>query len=394
MAEQTHPLAGFLALLQAAAGHQELSRLTLSKSRRRSNDLRNVFVKLVTLKKGDQLSFVYRHTTRDITRNFDIDAGILETERLLKEDFLLADLFTASADYHLVQYPGGKAKMRRTPSTQPAAAGVQPHDQQKQRLLSPGNRPYLHLLGITTADGKVKNDRQDKYRQINHYVEIIRGQLKNDGSIKKIRVTDMGSGKGYLSFALYDFLTQTLGWEVEMEGIEMRPELVDTCNRIAAASGFSGLRFVQGNIVDATLPATDLLIALHACDTATDEAIFKGIQAGAQWILTAPCCHKQVRRQMHPDNILSAVTRHGILLERQAEIVTDSIRALLMEAAGYKTSVFDFIATEHTPKNVMIAGIKQTKPAAGHREDCFRKVNELKALFGIREQRLQQLLEQ
>lgn len=392
MAEIPKPLSGFLSLMQEAAATQQLAGLTLSKCRQHGSTLRNVFIKLVSLKKGVQLSFVYRHATNDITRNFDIKEGLAETEKLLKENFYLADLFTASADYHLVQFTSGKVKMSRTPPSRQATAGTHTHDKIKQQHIGAANTGYLHLLGITTAEGKVKNDRQDKFRQINHYVEIIRGVLKNADTPQKIRVTDMGSGKGYLSFALYDFLTHSLGWVVDMEGIEMRTDLVDTCNRIAADSGFTGLRFKQGSIVEATLPATDLLIALHACDTATDDALFKGIQAGAQWILAAPCCHKQVRRQMQPENILSTITRHGILLERQAEIVTDSIRALLLESAGYKTSVFDFIATEHTPKNVMIAGVKQSRLAAGHREECLRKVQELKKIFGIREQRLEQLL--
>lgn len=135
---------------------------------------------------------------------------------------------------------------------------------------------------------------------------------------------------------------------------------MNKCNSIAESVGYNSLH-LKGTIQDAVLPSIDMLIALHACDTATDDAIYKGIQANAKVIICAPCCHKQIRRQMAPDNELKSITKHGILLERQAEMVTDAIRALLLEANGYKTKVFDFIATEHTPKNVMIVGTKSKR---------------------------------
>ena len=135
-------------------------------------------------------------------------------------------------------------------------------------------------------------------------------------------------------------------------------DLVDSCNEIAQACGFENLHFRTGSIDTAELPKVDMLIALHACDTATDQAIYRGITAGAQIILCAPCCHKQIRKQVHPDNALRAITGFGILEERQAEIVTDTIRALILRAFGYKTNVFEFISTEHTPKNLLISAIK------------------------------------
>ena len=392
MLDSASPLHQLLSGLRKAAGSQTLAHLTISKPRKRSSDVRNVYVKLVQLKRGLQLSFVYHHTQKTTTHNFPIEAGIQEAEQLLQNDFYLADLFTATADYHLVQMSSGKTKLRTMPPSLHRATGIQDHNEGKNRLIVPGKQGYLSMLGITTAEGIVRSDRQDKFRQINHYVEIIRGLLKNEQDRKRVSITDMGCGKGYLSFALYDFLTTSMGWEVEMQGIEIRGELVDTCNRIAADCGFRHLHFRQGSIVDTDLSTTDLLIALHACDTATDEAIFKGIEAKAQWILTAPCCHKEIRRQMRPSNILSSITRHGILLERQAEIVTDSIRALLMESAGYKTSVFDFIATEHTPKNLMIAGTRKGQEKGNAQQISLQKVEELKSLFGIRTQHLEQLL--
>ena len=232
---------------------------------------------------------------------------------------------------------------------------------------------------------------QDKFKQINHYVEIINGILKDVPFEKDITVADMGSGKGYLTFALYDYLYNTLKQQATVYGIEMRDDLVNKCNTIAAHAGYTNLHFKKGTIQEADLPAADLLIALHACDTATDDAIYKGIKANAKIIICAPCCHKQIRKQMAPENALKSITRHGILLERQAEMVTDAIRALLLEAHGYKTKVFDFIATEHTPKNVMIVAVKSDKAVANPQE-YLDKVQELKQLFNIKTHYLETIL--
>jgi hypothetical protein len=201
----------------------------------------------------------------------------------------------------------------------------------------------------------------------------------------------MGSGKGYLTFALYDYLQNVIKQKATVYGIEMRDDLVNKCNSIAEHVGFDGLHFKKGTIQDAEIPAPDMLIALHACDTATDDAIYKGIKANAKLIICAPCCHKQIRKQISPDNELKSITRHGILLERQAEMVTDAIRALLLEANGYKTRVFDFIATEHTPKNVMIVAIKADQPIT-NKPEYLDKVDGLKKLFNIKTHYLETLL--
>jgi tRNA A58 N-methylase Trm61 len=291
----------------------------------------------------------------------------------------------------LLQHNNGSAKLVTKAVSLTEKAGPQQHDKEKERIVKASNNIYLRQLGITTGDGLVKKEMQDKYKQINRYVEIIDGILKQLDFGNRISVVDMGSGKGYLTFALYDYLTNTLKLQTNMLGVEMREDLINTCNRIAAASKFDQLHFVKGTIADIALPSTDMLIALHACDTATDDAIFKGINANAKLIICAPCCHKQIRKQMKPDNVLNTITKHGILLERQAEMVTDAIRALLLEAAGYKTRVFDFIATEHTPKNVMIVGIKN-ETVSVNKEAYLEKVKALKGMFNIEEHYLEKLL--
>lgn len=368
----------------------QLVKLTLSDKREKDSELKNVFIKPVLLKQGLQLSFVYRYATKDVTKNYPLTDAEALVRQLLESDFYKADLFTTTGDLHLSIAKSGKTILKSKAAVFNEAATTA-HDHTKKRYVNTINNVWLHGLGITTADGKVKNDRQDKYRQINKYVEIVESILHDASLPASFQITDMGSGKGYLTFALYDYLTNTLNLQPTVTGVEMRRELVDACNELAAQSAFAQLNFVTGSIETTELPAPDMLIALHACDIATDQAIYRGITGHSKVIICAPCCHKQVRRQMHPLNDLKAISRYGILEERQAEILTDTIRALLMEANGYKTKVFEFISTEHTLKNVMIAGVKGSITLI-KRQEILAQIKHLKALFNIEYHHLEKLL--
>jgi tRNA A58 N-methylase Trm61 len=218
-------------------------------------------------------------------------------------------------------------------------------------------------LGITDKDGVVIPKMADKYRQINKYLEIIESLIKNTDLPKTIAVVDMGSGKGYLTFALYDYLVNQKKMEATITGIEQRKELVDFCNKAAKACAFENLGFNSQSIQEYKAKKVDILIALHACDTATDDALNKGIAANAKLIITAPCCHKQIRQQLKGTTQKSPVLKYGIFKERHYEMLTDTIRALLLEKNQYNAKVFEFISNEHTRKNVMLVGaISSKKP--------------------------------
>lgn len=234
---------------------------------------------------------------------------------------------------------------------------------------------------------------QDKYRQINKYVEILGGLLQGIAPDRLKKIVDMGAGKGYLTFALCDYLNG-MGQHPEIIGVEYRADLVALCNRIASDASFANLHFVQGAIADFDCAGANILIALHACDTATDDAIHKGITAGAALIVVAPCCHKQIRREMERakvHNDLDFLMRHGIFLERQAEMVTDGLRALLLEYHGYSTKVFEFVSDAHTPKNVMIVGTRNLK-AVSPNPAALDKLKAAKAYFGIEHFHLETML--
>jgi hypothetical protein len=200
----------------------------------------------------------------------------------------------------------------------------------------------------------------------------------------------MGAGKGYLTFALHELLTQRLNLDVDIKGVEIRPDLVLKINEIIRADNLKGLEFVESSIEAYHPEKLDVLIALHACNTATDDAIASGIKAGAELIVCAPCCHKQIRQEMERSGKVDAITRYGIFLERQAVMITDTIRALILEYFGYKTQVMEFIEMEHTPKNVLLVGRKTSKEPK--KAEILQQIADLKSQYGIETHYLERAL--
>ncbi|HEV2706475.1 MAG TPA: SAM-dependent methyltransferase [Pyrinomonadaceae bacterium] len=384
----------FFRAFEESLGDGSFVKLTLGKYRGAADvELKNVYVRPVEIKGQARLSFLYRFRTKDTTKNYTHDEGRDELRRLLGVSFLSGHLFTLKRNLQL-EY-NRKLKPRLI-AAEPSfkSRPVATHDQRKRRFIEPENNVYLRALGVTNERSEVRASMSDKFRQINRFVEIVAGLHASSAlaSQPTLSVVDMGSGKGYLTFAVYDYLNRGLGLQAHVTGVEARAELVELCNRVAVEAGFERLQFRQGYIDDFSTEdeSTDILIALHACDTATDDALFKGISAAASIVICAPCCHKEVRPQIEAPEVLRPVLRHGILLERQAEMLTDALRALLLEYTGYATKVFEFISTEHTAKNVMLTGVR--RPRASFNEEALRQFRDLKNFYGLRTQRLERLL--
>jgi len=380
----------FIKKVSSLLENREFIRLTLTAKKDKESDLKKIIISPVELKIGFQLNFVYRHNTRDITKNFEIAEAIQLISKALETDFNNAELLAVQTTVNLYTLPNGKIQLK-TLSVAKTAPTAFTHDKQKEKLIDLKDNIYLRELGITNASFELRREMSDKYRQINQYIELLSPNLKELSLPENFHISDMGSGKGYLTFALYDYLTNVLKLTPAMTGVEFREDLVTTCNNIALKAGFGGLKFQKGTIADTKLEKIDVLIALHACDTATDDAIFRGIQSGAALIVCAPCCHKQIRKAMNVSNELGNITRFGILKERQAEIITDTIRAMILEAFGYKTNVFEFISLEHTPKNVMIVG-KKTADSNPKKQQILENIAAIKKLYGIENHYLEILL--
>lgn len=381
----------FVSALEASLAGGTFVRLTLAKPRGSGSDLKNVYVRVVRVRGEERLSFLHRHRTRDVVKNLPAPEGIAAARAMLGTEFLSGHLFTLEADLRLEFTRKGASRLTRHPPTFTEKPEPE-HDRRKRRAVEAEGSVYLRALGVTNERGEVRPSMGDKFRQINRFVEIVADLIASSplNGRDRISAVDMGSGKGYLTFALYDYLNRA--GRADVTGVEARPELVELCRRAAREAGFERLRFERGLIEDFEPPRTDLLIALHACDTATDDALHKGVRAGASVIITAPCCHKELRPQIAAPEVLRGVLRHGILLEREAETLTDSLRALLLESAGYRVKVFEFISTEHTRKNTMIAGVLDSSRTKAEAEAALRQFRALKEFYGVRRQRLEQLL--
>jgi SAM-dependent methyltransferase len=369
-------------------------KLQLNKPTLEAEDLKTVDVRPLMIKGDLRLSFTYHHKTRDIVKNYTLDESAAMITALLAGKFANARLFTLAADLQLTRQGTGYA-LHKHPASETKAPQLD-HNRAKQRIVS-GDKGWMHALGLTDAKGNVLPTAQDKYRQINKYIEVLDNLIRQLPEREIVKVADMGAGKGYLTFALYDHLANTLKRKAEVTGVEFRPDLVKLCNDTARESVFDGLKFVQGTIEGYDCAGADIVIALHACDTATDDAIAKAIHADAALIVVAPCCHKQIRREMEKggkaesDTPLDFLLKYGTYVERIAEMVTGGLRAELMELSGYKTNLFEFISDTHTPKNVMIVATKLAQPPK-NQPKLRASIDNTKAQFGIGKHYLEGLL--
>ncbi len=376
---------------EAAFLDEKLVKLTFSKPRNKISDLLNIYIRTVEIKSERLLSFVYHHKNKDVTKNFTLQEAKSVVNDIFKyKTFLQANLFTTVKDYELRISKTNEAHIKEKAASITEIQDLQ-HDKKKKRWIDTRNNTYLMELGVLDMNYQLIPSMADKFKQIQKYIEIFDGLLNKLGDRKELTIADMGSGKGYLSFALYDYLENVRNIKVKMKGIDKRKELVKSCNDIARKSMFKALKFETGSINDFKDEAVDVLIALHACDTATDDAIYAGISMNADLILCAPCCHKQLRKDMEADSSTNPMIKYGILEERQAEILTDTIRALILNKHGYETNVFEFISSEHTAKNLMISSIKSKKKF--NLEEIEKEINNLKKQFGVKEHYLEKLIQ-
>jgi hypothetical protein len=397
--------ARFAEALAASLADGRLRRLVLAKPRSGTGDLLRISAKPITLRGVECLQLLAHHRTRDLTENLPLDAARTRIEGLIGTSFSHAHLFTADEELQLLISKRGRVALRRSrvASADEAAdaAPARGHERAKHRLLSLES-PFLQALGVVDLGGALVPAMARKWKQINRFVEVLDHALDDAGlgqgtppeGAAPLQVVDFGAGKGYLTFATHHHLATTRGWPTRTLGVELRQELVDLCNESARRCHLSGLEFECGDVSRVVPEKVDVMIALHACDTATDHALATGIRAGAAVILSSPCCHKQLRPQLELPQVLRPMLRHGIHLAQEAEMLTDSLRALLLEAHGYDAQVFEFVSLEHTSKNKMILAVRrrQSLPAA-RRHALLEEIARIKAFYGVREHCLESLLE-
>lgn len=415
----TEPRTQFFDEARAALADQRVVKLVLAGPRGPRPDLQRVLVRPLTLKGRACLSLTYNHRTKDVTKNLPVDEGLATVAALIDSAFDNLHLLTTDGELQLAISRKGKATLRR--SRKPAAstdaienpdqvaapaddgsdaaavpaAAPPSHDRAKHRYVDP-QQPFLVALGITDAQHRLVPAMARKWKQINKFIEVLAHALASAPSLaqaqgdRPLQVLDFGAGKGYLTFAVHDHLCRTLHRPVRVTGVDLKDDMVALGNATAQQFGLDGLAFELGDVRSYAARPVDIMIALHACDIATDHAMHMGIRSGARIIMCSPCCHKQLRPQLRSPTLLLPLLRHGIHLGQEAEMLTDGLRALLLEAEGYDTQVFEFTSLEHTQKNKMILAVKreQPKPAEPLRE----QVRALKAYYGIEAQCLETLL--
>ena len=376
--------------IQQSIENKSFERLILSQYKGDLADLEKMTFRMIELQGQATLSCLYHHTTQDITKNYAIAEGLEKIAELLNLS-KQANLFTLNQDIQLKK--NKKKAMFNIQKKQASATKVEQHqhNREKQRYVDQHSSFLMHL-GITDEKGQIIPSMARKWKQINKFIEIFSNAYEQiDASQQELNIVDFGSGKGYLTFALYDYLLAQHKTPL-ITGVELRSNLVEFCQNVADQVGFHHLDFFEGDVRSYQPAKLDVMIALHACDIATDFAIHTGIRLNASMIMCSPCCHKELRPQLKSPEVLQPMLQFGIHAGQQAEMLTDTLRALLLKAYGYETKVFEFVALEHTSKNKMILATKR-KDIQQPDPKIMQQIQALKAMYGIEKQSLELLLQ-
>ncbi len=389
----------FFQHIQQAWQSNTLQRLILSQYQGEKANLQKLMIRSIKLKDELQLQVVYRYQTKDITKNYTWqEFESLSSDWLMQ--FKQSNLFTDQAEFQLkIKKQQWQLTQTQIKTAKHTASNPQEniniakqHNRQKQRWIEQ-DRQFLQLLGVTDQKHQIIPSMSRKWKQINKFVEIFAGAVNQAGFIEhqNLHVVDFGSGKGYLTCAVYDYL-QTHQFAPQVTGVELRQELVDFCQNVATQSDFQYLQFFQGDVRSYQPEQTDVMIALHACDIATDFAIHTGIRLDAKVIMCAPCCHKELRPQMQSPTVLAPMLGYGVHMGQQAEMLTDTIRALFLQAYGYETKVLEFVSLEHTSKNKMIMATKKRNAESQPNQKVLQQIADLEAFYSIEHHALENLL--
>lgn len=347
---------------------------------------KRVVVRPVSVKRRRHIQFSYFDEVKDITKNYHSDEVAAHLQELLDLPFKSIHVESTDETVQVHINAKGKATVKRHRAASHCTPDLR-HDREKQRIISAAEgAPFLKVVGIMNADGTIKADRHDKFVQINEFLKLLAqtGAFETFTPEATVTIVDFGCGNAYLTFALYYYLTEKLGLKVNLTGVDLKEDLLRRHRNNAEALGWDGLRFEKARIQDYVPDAApDVVVALHACDTATDDAIAHGILRESQLIVTAPCCQHHLQAQLGalPTPMpFGSVWRDGILSERLGDLLTDTLRAQFLRKSGYKTDVVQFVADAHTPKNLMIRAVKTRSQAS--RQD-IEAYEQLKSYWGV-----------
>jgi len=320
-----------------------------------------VTIKKVTIKNEERHQFEYIYDKNVEHKNLNDDETSAEICHLIESYFKQAVINTVAHDYHILVSKKGEAKIKKKAATRKFEEAS--HNRKKKYILNEGEHSaFLMELGIMTEQGKIVNSKYDKFKQINRYLELVSDCIPYLDKNKTIRIIDFGCGKAYLTFALYDYLVLKMGYNVEIVGLDLKENVIKFCSDLARKLNYDDLRFEQGDIKGFNqLGEIDMVISLHACNTATDDALARAVNWGAKVILAVPCCQHELLKKIKNEK-MAPMMKYGIIKEKVSSLLTDSLRANVLEIMGYRTQVLEFIDMEHTPKNIMIRAFFEDTP--------------------------------
>ena len=332
---------------------KKLVQATVSQPRQKSNELKRLKLKPVEIKGEYMIQIEYQYVRVLKHENMQIDQIATKLDQIFK-DFRQMHAHFSDETVQIQLSKKNKVTWKSDKKQEVTAINLS-HNRKKQYLLDADKpHPFLIRLGVQTEDGKVKKQKFDKFKQINRFLEFIEDSLKHLPKDRTIRILDFGSGKSYLTFALYHYLKIEKGLDIVVTGLDLKKEVIEECNRIAQDLQYDQLQFLVGDINDYNdEQSIDMVVTLHACDVATDMALARAVRWGAKVILSVPCCQHELNRQLKSPQ-LDVMLDYGIVRERFASLATDSIRAQILELVGYEAQLLEFIDLENTPKNILI----------------------------------------
>lgn len=338
----------------------ELSDMTLS-NRKSGGEIQKVKIRPVIIRDNLVFQAAQYTKTQVFHKNIEesqIKAWVLD---LIQNSFKQTQLRTGDKEYTILSGKKGNitVKERKIGTCRETDKPNLSHNRKKSYILPEGTPvPFLVDLGVMTAEGKIIRSKYDKYRQINRFLEFIQDVLPELPKNRTLTMIDFGCGKSYLTFAMYYYLNILMGYSVKMIGLDLKADVIRRCNELRDKYGYEKLEFIHGDIADFEgADEVDMVVTLHACDTATDYALYKAIRWNARVILSVPCCQHELNGQIKND-VLAPVLHYGLLKERMAALMTDGLRGQLLEVMGYKTQLLEFIDMEHTPKNILLRAVK------------------------------------
>ena len=293
--------------------------------------------------------------------NLSAEEAVIKVQKYM-EQFKQLQMMTKTVNYTILVSKKGKVTVQKKGVKGEVKKVDLSHNRSKKYILEEGVKvPFLYDLGVQTADGKIVKSRFDKFRQINRFLEFIEDILPQLARDKEVTILDFGCGKSYLTFAMYYYLHELKGYDIRIIGLDLKKDVIRLCNELSEKYGYEKLKFLEGNIADYTgVDEVDMVVTLHACDTATDFALAKAVGWNAKVILSVPCCQHELNGQIQ-NEMLAPILKYGLIKERMAALITDALRAEYLEGEGYDAQILEFIDMEHTPKNILIRAVKTGK---------------------------------